>query len=159
LARWQGQLTVQHDSWSFKQFPKTKWTLQVPLARKNVKNGIEFAKACVNSMGPGNLYAMEIGNEPNLYVPQHHRPASYGPAEYAKEFKQYASDLLNDAFLGGHETQDKVLDDPSHNATTGEDGADGELPGDEKDGNENLSAAIKFQALDFASRTKGEWTA
>jgi len=56
-------------SWfeSFTLLEQVKWTLMVPLARKNLSNTIEFANASLDYMTDGSFDALEIGNEPNLY--------------------------------------------------------------------------------------------
>lgn len=62
-------------SWfeSFTQLEQVKWTLIVPLARKNLYNAIEFANVSLDYMTDGSFDALEIGNEPNLY-PNANRP-------------------------------------------------------------------------------------
>ncbi|KAK0638316.1 Beta-glucuronidase [Lasiodiplodia hormozganensis] len=72
------------------------WDLQVFLARKNLSNAVAFAKDCVDAIGAGNLNALEIGNEPDLYNAvgffpgQTDRPADYGPEDYVAEFTEFA---------------------------------------------------------------------
>ncbi|KAJ6506729.1 hypothetical protein C8R45DRAFT_1175913 [Mycena sanguinolenta] len=77
----------------------TRYTLQVPLARKNVSNGVEFANACVKTMpgGPAQLDAVEIGNEPNLYPSSGcggpDRGPNFTPEVYANGWNGYAEKL------------------------------------------------------------------
>ncbi|OCK90757.1 glycoside hydrolase family 79 protein [Cenococcum geophilum 1.58] len=61
-------------SWfeSFTLLEQVKWSLMVPLARKNLSNATEFANASLDYMADG-FDALEIGNEPNLY-PNANRP-------------------------------------------------------------------------------------
>ncbi|KAF4536410.1 Glycoside hydrolase protein [Lasiodiplodia theobromae] len=88
------------------------YTVQVPLARKNVDNGIKFANACIEALTSSDetpdgvklsarLDAIEIGNEPNFYTndmrggcPQEKdRQDGWGPSEYASEWTKYAKRL------------------------------------------------------------------
>ncbi|KAF7358470.1 Glycoside hydrolase family 79 protein [Mycena venus] len=76
-----------------------RYTLQVPLARKNVPNGVKLADACVKAMpgGPAQLDAIEIGNEPNLYpfagCGGHDRGPDFTPEVYASGWNAYAQNL------------------------------------------------------------------
>lgn len=74
--------------------PNTKWELQIPLARENKTNGIEFLKASIDTMGQGNLYAIEVGNEPNLY-PKQCRPANYTVDEYVAQVLDYENSIVS----------------------------------------------------------------
>ncbi|KAH7053490.1 hypothetical protein B0J12DRAFT_57299 [Macrophomina phaseolina] len=80
-------------------FVNPRYTLQIPLARKDVANGIAFASASVEAMGEGKLDALEIGNEPNFY-PKYgcgdrtDRDGSWGPVDYAREWTRYAGNLM-----------------------------------------------------------------
>ncbi|KAF4543375.1 Glycoside hydrolase protein [Lasiodiplodia theobromae] len=79
-----------------------RYTVQIPLARKNVTNGVALANACVDAMPGGDarrLDAFEIGNEPNYYPTigcggETDRNASWGPSDYAAEWTAYAEDLV-----------------------------------------------------------------
>ncbi|KAK7471206.1 hypothetical protein VKT23_002615 [Stygiomarasmius scandens] len=90
---------------SFKHWDNVLYTLQVPLARKNLSNAIEFARACIDAM-PNHvqdLEAIEIGNEPNLY-PRIDRNDSYGPVNYAREWDRFAGAIVgNISRLNGKE--------------------------------------------------------
>lgn len=61
-----------------------RFVIQMPLKRKNITNGIEFAKACLKAMPDGSFNAFEIGNEVNLYdtIP-----------EYLKDWDEYTDRL------------------------------------------------------------------
>ncbi|KAJ7029768.1 hypothetical protein C8F04DRAFT_1043127 [Mycena alexandri] len=88
---------------AFKNFnPRTRFTLQVPLARNHPVNRLDFARACIDALpnGTQQLDAIEIGNEPNLYpvapslpcgLPD--RPKGYGPDDYSAEWKAAAKNL------------------------------------------------------------------
>jgi hypothetical protein len=62
------------------------------LARDNGKNytgAVQFIQYCIDKMGPHNLHAIAIGNEPDLYYFQDQRPATYGPVSYAAGIETY----------------------------------------------------------------------
>lgn len=89
------------------------YTVQVPLARQNIDNGITFADACIEALASSDettpdgaslsarLDALEIGNEPDLYVSalrsgcrqEKDRPDGWGPLKYASEWTGYAESL------------------------------------------------------------------
>ena len=64
----------------------------VPLAKANLANSVEESELAVKMIGLDSLYALEIGNEPNFY-PGSDRPASYDPAEYVAQWKEWADAL------------------------------------------------------------------
>ncbi|KAJ6516792.1 hypothetical protein C8R47DRAFT_1313163 [Mycena vitilis] len=76
-----------------------RFTVQIPLARKNVSNGMKFASACLQNMPGGvqQLDAFEIGNEPNFYPTfgcgSPDRGKGFGPPQYATEWNNYAAQL------------------------------------------------------------------
>ncbi|OJD30256.1 glycoside hydrolase family 79 protein [Diplodia corticola] len=79
-----------------------RWTVQIPLARKNVSNGVAFAEACIDALGgtTDTLDGFEIGNEPNFYPTigcgsRTDRNSSWGPQDYAREWTAYAADLTS----------------------------------------------------------------
>ena len=79
---------------SFKKMPdNAKFELQIPLERENKTNGIEFLKAALNAMGQDNLYAIEIGNEPNLY-PAPSKGHPYTVDEYVKAVLDYEESIV-----------------------------------------------------------------
>ncbi|GME22790.1 Glycoside hydrolase family 79 protein [Neofusicoccum parvum] len=88
-----------------------RYTLQVPLARKDVANGLAFAGAAVDAMGgaAAALDALEIGNEPNFYPTYGcnggtDRAPGWGPVDYAREWRGYAGNLTRGVDgLGGGE--------------------------------------------------------
>ena len=88
---------------SLSSFPDyANLTLQVPLARKNISNGVAFAKASLKAIGKERLEALEIGNEPNNYVGGS-RPKDYSPQDYVKEWYAYADELLKKEVAGAGE--------------------------------------------------------
>ncbi|KAL0260757.1 hypothetical protein SLS55_004447 [Diplodia seriata] len=81
-----------------------RYTVQIPLARKNVTNGVALANACVGALlADGDaleerLDGFEIGNEPNYYPTigcgdRNDRSSSWGPLDYADEWVAYAANL------------------------------------------------------------------
>jgi hypothetical protein len=78
---------------AFGAFNNTKFSIDLPLARYNVTNAVEMTKDSITAMGVENLFTIEIGNEPNFYIEQAGRPKTYGPADYAKEVKNYIDAL------------------------------------------------------------------
>ncbi|KAF2110073.1 hypothetical protein BDV96DRAFT_651226 [Lophiotrema nucula] len=82
----------------------TRYTLDIPFARLNKTNGIEFATACINAMPSKTkqLEAIEIGNEPNFYTSfptpscgPHDRPTNWDNKAYAKQWTTYAQNLTS----------------------------------------------------------------
>lgn len=67
-----------------------RFVIQMPLKRKNITNGIEFAKASLKAMPNGAFDAFEIGNEVNLYdsIP-----------EYLKDWDDYTDRLTKSVNL------------------------------------------------------------
>lgn len=78
-------------SWfeSFTLLEQVKWSLMVPLARKNLSNATEFANASLDYMADG-FDALEIGNEPNLY-PNANRPLKYNISNFVRQWTHYAN--------------------------------------------------------------------
>lgn len=81
-------------SWldSLSMVSNPKWILMVPLARRNLSNAIEFARAGLKAMSPGSYEAIEIGNEVNLY-PGGARPKGYSLNNLVGEWSTYADAL------------------------------------------------------------------
>ena len=74
----------------FKAVPgNAKFELQLPLARKNITNGIHFLNTAMAAMGPENLYSIEIGNEPDLY------PAPWTFQSYMKALSEYQKAVVS----------------------------------------------------------------
>jgi len=63
------------------KLPNARWTLQVPLARKNLSNAVESATTSLMAMHSCTIEAIEIGNEVNLY-----------PGPSLKEFRILTTD-------------------------------------------------------------------
>lgn len=63
------------SSWfeGFNSFPGVQWVYSLPLVYLNQANSIEATKMAVSMIGSKNLYALEMGNEPDLY-PANGRP-------------------------------------------------------------------------------------
>ena len=76
---------------AFKPIRRAKYTVEIPLATGTLETSVDFAKAVVGAIDPDALDALEVGNEPDLYVPQDKRRAPYGPPEYVPQFIQYSN--------------------------------------------------------------------
>jgi hypothetical protein len=79
---------------SFNNLNNVRWILDLPLAYDNLSSTVTRAKSAVNTIGAGNIFALEIGNEPDYY-PGVDRAASYGPKQYVKEWSDFAEGVLN----------------------------------------------------------------
>ena len=75
---------------SLRQFPGTKWVLEVPAAIESlgVDSAVAFAKVAVPAIGMKNLDGLEIGNEPDLYNLQHRR-TDFTQGRHVDEFHEY----------------------------------------------------------------------
>jgi hypothetical protein len=83
------------SSWfeGFKNFPGVEWVYQVPLVYLNKTNSIEGLKIAVSAIGVENLFALEIGNEPDLY------PAKWSPRDYASEWLAFDKAIRREVSL------------------------------------------------------------
>ena len=70
-----------------------QWVYMVPLAELDLANSVEETKVAVQSIGIDNIYAIEIGNEPDLYVSQMKRSVNYGCQQYVVDWFNYVSAL------------------------------------------------------------------
>jgi hypothetical protein len=85
----------------FENFPSTPWTFQVNLANNKsnaLENALAEARAAISHIR-GNLYAFEIGNEPDLY-PGDVRPLDYTVADYVKEWRSFADAISTEVLHG-----------------------------------------------------------
>ncbi|KAI0473143.1 hypothetical protein GGR56DRAFT_601331 [Xylariaceae sp. FL0804] len=79
----------------------TKYIVHVPLARRNRTNAVKFTRQVLKSMdGAEDLHALQIGNEPDLYVPQGWRGAGFTVGDYVDELATYM-DLVGDELPAG----------------------------------------------------------
>ncbi|GMF67990.1 unnamed protein product [Aspergillus oryzae] len=51
----------------FANFPEAKYVIDIPMYHDNLSNSILFAEAANKRIGASNIYAWEIGNEPDNY--------------------------------------------------------------------------------------------
>ncbi|KAE8371340.1 hypothetical protein BDV26DRAFT_276305 [Aspergillus bertholletiae] len=51
----------------FTNFPDAKYVIDIPMFHNNLSNSLLFAEAANRVIGPSNIYAWEIGNEPDNY--------------------------------------------------------------------------------------------
>jgi hypothetical protein len=70
------------------------FTFGVNLASGNPKLGADQARAYVQGMPPGSIDAIEIGNEPDYYAGNGHRPKSYTFQDYLRDFAAYRSAIM-----------------------------------------------------------------
>jgi hypothetical protein len=77
---------------SFSLLEKVKWTIMVPLARKNLTNAITFANASIDSMAESTFDSIEIGNEPDLY-PGDTRCPHYNINDFVDQWRHFANVL------------------------------------------------------------------
>ncbi|CAG8921660.1 unnamed protein product [Penicillium salamii] len=85
----------------FENFPGTPWTFQVNLANNKsnaLENALAEAKVALSHIR-GDLYAFEIGNEPDLY-PGDVRPLDYTVADYVKQWRTFADAISNEVLHG-----------------------------------------------------------
>ena len=69
------------------------FNLGVNLGSSNVNLATDQAKAYVNQMPAGSLDAIEIGNEPDLYIKNGIRPAGYTVQDYFSEFQTWRASI------------------------------------------------------------------
>ena len=75
----------------FRTLP-VQWILDVPLQFAPIPEAVAFATEGLKSIGPSNLYALELGNEPNFY-------ANITPQSYVTKWQQYASAVSSNLSL------------------------------------------------------------
>ena len=56
-------------------------------------NAVKFSRQCIESMGKSNLFSIEIGNEPDLYVPQGVQNSTYSVKEYVEQVHRYIGNI------------------------------------------------------------------
>lgn len=66
----------------------------IPFADLNLTNAEAYAKAAVQAAQIGNVYALEIGNEPNRYSSDGNRPSGWGPKAYIPQWIKYTDSVL-----------------------------------------------------------------
>ncbi|KAK8242963.1 hypothetical protein IWZ00DRAFT_512334 [Phyllosticta capitalensis] len=74
----------------------TTYVLQLPFARNNKTNAVEFAKAGLDAIGSDNFDAFEIGNEPQWYYTAiyNDRNSSWSPQAYLQQWDEWAPAVL-----------------------------------------------------------------
>ena len=83
----------------FTHIKNVSYVLEVPLARNQLNKTIAFTKAAVQSIGKNNLEAVEIGNEPDLYVGQGKRLKGYNLSAWVQEFLRYTDAISQNVDL------------------------------------------------------------
>jgi hypothetical protein len=69
-----------------------QYIYMVNLASLDLQNALAEARHALNAIG-GNLEAIEIGNEPDLYISQGVRPSSWTEADYVQEWHSFAGPI------------------------------------------------------------------
>ncbi|KAJ5745752.1 hypothetical protein N7520_010934 [Penicillium odoratum] len=85
----------------FESFPGVPWTFQVNLANNKsnaLENALAEARVALSHI-KGNLVALEIGNEPDLY-PGAVRALNYSTADYLREWTYFADAISNQVMRG-----------------------------------------------------------
>jgi len=72
----------------------TRFSLGVNLGSDNVDLAVDQANAFVSQMPAGSLDAIEIGNEPDMYVFNGIRPSPYTFADYLADFNEWETNIL-----------------------------------------------------------------
>jgi hypothetical protein len=67
--------------------------LGLNLALEDAENAAALVEAARAAIGPGGIAAFELGNEPDSFVGQGHRPAGYDWTAYLEDFHQLLSGL------------------------------------------------------------------
>jgi hypothetical protein len=78
---------------AFQTILDTGYVLEVPLQTQNLSSSIEYAKAVVPAIGSANLNAVEVGNEPDLYV------EGYKPVQYVNQFIEWSKAVKGNTSL------------------------------------------------------------
>lgn len=71
---------------------QTQYTFMVNLASLNLDNALAEARHALDAIG-SNLEAIEIGNEPDLYIQQGVRPTNWTEAEYVRQWLSFAGPI------------------------------------------------------------------
>ena len=82
-----------------------RFSLGVNLGSDNVDLAVDQATAFVNQMPAGSLDAIEIGNEPDMYVSKEIRPSPYTYEDYSADFNTWKTNIapllpLGTKFMG-----------------------------------------------------------
>ncbi|KAF7799181.1 hypothetical protein EIP86_010412 [Pleurotus ostreatoroseus] len=78
----------------FRNWSNVTYTIDCPLAYKNLNQTLQFAEDAYRVVGHDNIAAFEVGNEPNLYV-NVDRPSQYGPTQWVKEWTHYSTSIAD----------------------------------------------------------------
>jgi hypothetical protein len=70
-----------------------------PVANISFSDCIRQSELAVRSIGANNLNALELGNEPDLYVTQGYRDRGWGPANWTSQWKNFAKAVSQNVSL------------------------------------------------------------
>ncbi|KAJ5083921.1 hypothetical protein NUU61_008500 [Penicillium alfredii] len=74
---------------SFRNIPDAKYVVDIPWAKENLSNSLSFAQTAWKSVGSSNIYALEIGNEPDNY-PGPDRPKGWTQKQFGEQWGKWS---------------------------------------------------------------------
>src|SRR5882757_2896254 len=77
---------------AFATFPNARYIFDIPLAYQNHSNSLLFSDAAYRSIGPEKIFALELGNEVNLYR-GNVRPGDWSPSDYVSQWSRWTDDI------------------------------------------------------------------
>ena len=83
---------------SMKALPDNKYILGLPLAKNPKNSTISFTQEGIKRIGMDNIYAFELGNEPDHYGDSGQtqtRPKGWTAAEYVAQWTHWTTDISN----------------------------------------------------------------
>ncbi|KAK2806703.1 hypothetical protein FQN50_005697 [Emmonsiellopsis sp. PD_5] len=110
---------------SFANFD-AQYVVDIPLAKENLNNSLLFIDHAYEAVGAENLYALEIGNEPNNY-PGNVRPDDWSREEYVTQWRDWTARISGEL---GFEENSKVWQAIGLAPGTGKPGFPPKAPGD-----------------------------
>lgn len=85
----------------FSNFPFAQWIFSAPFVYMNLSECISTTKLAIQNIGSGVLNAIEIGNEPDLYIRDGDMPPSWTVHDYVDEWLIFTSNVANATGLEG----------------------------------------------------------
>ncbi|KIX04936.1 uncharacterized protein Z518_05807 [Rhinocladiella mackenziei CBS 650.93] len=77
---------------AFANFPEARYILDVPFAKENHSNSLLFIEEASRIIGSEKIFAIELGNEVNLY-PGGNRPGDWNISDYVSQWTKWTSDI------------------------------------------------------------------
>ncbi|OCL10161.1 glycoside hydrolase family 79 protein, partial [Glonium stellatum] len=78
--------------YSFANFPQAQYVVDIPWATNDLSNSILLAKEVYKVIDASNIYALEIGNEPNNYH-GNARPSGWSMADLASQWHDWSGNI------------------------------------------------------------------